>query len=54
MRLVFTLLDVIIFWMVVTVYWIPLIPVTSFNYLGRVLLTEYNDWPDVVHNLWRS
>ena len=29
----------------ITAYWNPVAPVTSFKYLGRVLLAEDNDWP---------
>ena len=35
-------------------YGIPLAPVTSFKYLGRVLLVADYDWPSVVHNIQRS
>ena len=33
---------------------IPLYPVTSFRYLGRVLLAANDNWPLVVSNLWKS
>ena len=38
----------------VTAYRIPLAPVTSFKYLGRVISEEDDNWPAVVHNLWRA
>ena len=34
-----------------TSYGIPLAPVTSLRYLGKVLLAAENDWLAVVHNL---
>ena len=34
-----------------TAYEVPLSQVTSFKYLGRVLASEDNLWPAVVHNL---
>ena len=40
--------------MVITAYGIPLALVIYFNYLGRVLSAEDNDWPEVVHNLWMA
>ena len=40
--------------MAITAYGIYLAPVTSFKYIGRVLLTADNDWPVVVHNLRRA
>ena len=38
----------------ITAYGITIAPVTYFKYLGKVLLAEDNDWPAVVHNLWRA
>ena len=38
----------------ITAYGSPLSQITSFKYLGRVLVAEDNDWPSVVHNLWRT
>ena len=41
----------------ITAYGIPLYPVTSFKYLGRVILAADDDWPAVVNNLqisWRK
>ena len=38
----------------ITSYGIPLTPVTSSKYLGRVLSAADNDWPEVVHKLWRA
>ena len=35
-------------------YGIPLVPVSSFKYLGRVLLEADGDWPVVVYNLRRT
>ena len=32
-------------------YGIPLVPVSSFKYLGRVMLEADGDWPVVVYNL---
>ena len=40
--------------MAITAYRTPLDPVTSFKYLGRLLLVVYNDCTLVVHNLWRA
>ena len=39
--------------MVVTAYRIPLGLVTSFRYLGRVLLVADDNCPGVIHKLWR-
>ena len=33
---------------------IPLYPVTSFRYLGRVLLAANDNWPLVFSNLWKT
>ena len=38
----------------ITIYGIPLSPVTSFKYLGRVISAVGNHCPVVVNNLWRS
>ena len=38
---------------VITAYWTPLVPVASFNYLGRFLSVTDNDWEVVVRNLRR-
>ena len=38
----------------VTAYRIPLAPVTSFNYLGRVLPEADDDWQVAVHKLRRA
>ena len=35
----------------ITAYGIPLTPVTSFKYLGRILSTLGDEWPAGVHNL---
>ena len=35
-------------------YGVPLFQVTSFKYLGRVLDTEDDNWPEVVRNLRRT
>ena len=40
--------------MAITVYGIPLSPVTSFKYLGILLLAADDEWPAVVHNLQRE
>ena len=40
--------------MVITYYGIPLAPVTSFKYLGIVILASGDDWLKVVHNLWQA
>ena len=40
--------------LVIITYGIPLASVTFFNYLGRVILAEYNNWPAVIKNLWRA
>ena len=40
--------------MKITVYRIPLVLVTSFNYLGRLLLSAEDDWPEVFHELQRA
>ena len=37
-----------------TAYGVPLSQVTSFKYLGRVLDTEDDNWPEVVRNLRRT
>ena len=37
-----------------TAYGSPLSQVTSFNYLGRVLVAEEEKWPAVVRNLRRA
>ena len=37
-----------------TAYGIPLAPETSFRYLRRVLLVEYNYWPEVFRNLRKA
>ena len=37
-----------------TAYVVPLSQVTSFKYLGRVLVAEDNDWLSVVSNLRRA
>ena len=34
--------------------WDTLASVTSFKYLGRIILGLYEEWPVVVHNLWQS
>ena len=39
---------------VITPYWIPLAPVTSFKYLGRVLSASDENCPAVVQNLWQA
>ena len=41
-------------YMAISAYGIPLSPVTSFKYLGRVISSEEKYCPAVVHNLWRS
>ena len=38
----------------ITSYGILLAPVTSFKYLGIVLLAAYKKWPEVVRNLRKS
>ena len=38
----------------ITAYWTLLAPITSFNYLGRILSAANDDWPEVVRNLWRE
>ena len=38
----------------ITAYGIPLAPVTSFNYLGIILLAADGDWSAVVRNLRRA
>ena len=38
----------------ITAYGIPLAPVTSFKYLGRVFLAFDDDWTSVVNNLCRA
>ena len=40
--------------MEITAYGIPLTPVTSFKYLGRVLLEAKNNWPEVSGSLQRA
>ena len=40
--------------MEITAYGIPLSPVTSLKFIGRVLVATDNDWPTVVHNLQRA
>ena len=35
----------------ITAYGFPLFQVTFFNYMGRVLAAEYDDWLEVVLNL---
>ena len=40
--------------MAITAYGIPLTPVTSFKYLGRLLLAEDGGFPEVVRNIWRA
>ena len=40
--------------MALTAYGVPLFPVTSFQYLGQVLVAEDNNWPEVVCNLRRD
>ena len=35
----------------ITTYGIPLAPITSFKYLGRVLYAADYDWTSVVRNL---
>ena len=40
--------------MAITAYGVPLAPVTSFKYLGRFIVAEDDNWPVVVHNLWRA
>ena len=37
-----------------TSYGVRLAKVTSFKYLGRVIVSEDNNWPVVVRNLWRA
>ena len=39
---------------VLTSYGVSLAPFTSFKYLGRVLMAEDYDWPEVVRNLRRA
>ena len=38
----------------ITAYGIPLVPVSSFKYLGRVMLASDDDWPAVEQNLRRE
>ena len=39
----------------ITAYGIPLALITSFKYLGRILLVAADeDWPEVFKNLWRE
>ena len=40
--------------MAIAAYGISLAPFTSFNYLGRFLLMEGDNWPSVVHNFRRE
>ena len=40
--------------MAINAYGTPLTLLTSFNYLGRDLSAEDDDWPEVVHNIWRA
>ena len=37
-----------------TAYGIPLPPVISFKFLGRVIFSDDNDWPMVVRNLRKA
>ena len=37
-----------------TAYGYPLVPVTAFRYLGRVLSKDDNDWTAVVRNLQKA
>ena len=41
-------------WTYITAYRTPLAPVTSFNYLGIFLAAADDNWPELVHNLWRA
>ena len=38
----------------ITTYCVLLSQVTYFNFMGRVLATEEDDWPSVMHNLRRA
>ena len=38
----------------ITVYGVPLAPVTPSKYLGRVLSASYNNWTEVFYNLRRA
>ena len=38
----------------ITACGIYLAPVTYFKYLGRILPTADDNWPEVVNNLWRA
>ena len=38
----------------ITTYGAPLSQVTSSKYMGRVIVTEEDDWLSVVRNLWRA
>ena len=38
----------------ITAYGIPLAPVTSFKYLGIILLDADDNWPEMVSNLQRA
>ena len=38
----------------ITPYRIPLSPVTSFKYLGKIIMAEDDDWPEVVSNLRKA
>ena len=40
--------------MAFTEYWIPLAQVTSFKYLGRVLMEADDNWPVVFRNLRKA
>ena len=37
-----------------TTYGIPLAPITSFKYLGQIIMAADDDWPAVVRNLRKS
>ena len=40
--------------MYLNTYGRPLMDVSSFNYLGRVLSDSYDDWPSVIANLRKA
>ena len=40
--------------MALTDYVLPLMELSSFKYLGKVLLASENDWPAVISNLEES
>ena len=35
-------------------FWIPLVPFSSFKYLGIVMLESEVNWVAVIRNLWRA